>query len=158
MQLFEKWQSTKEAYDCFYQESEHLGLEVGTFLKYFCQANDTLKNAILKMFDSESDRFSISIKTAESVEDYPLAFKFKNANNEVWEFIIKDKQDENKTMRDFLEACECDSTTHSLEKQIDRAKQCLSFVKQYRENKRDCAVVIIDYLIVELLINGGFDD
>ncbi|MCQ2726248.1 hypothetical protein JT126_03755 [Helicobacter pylori] len=158
MQLFEKWQSVKDAYNSFYEESEHLGLEVVTFLKHFCEAHDTLKNAILKMFDSDSDRFSILVKTAESVENYPLAFKFKNASNEVWEFIVRDKQDENKTMRDFLEACERDSTTHSLEKQIERAKQCLSFVKQRRENKRDCAVIIIDYLITELLINGGFDD
>ncbi len=155
MQLFTKWQSAKEAYNSFYEESEHLGLEVITFLKNFCEANDTIKNAISKMFDSESDRFSISVKTAESVEDYPLAFKFKNAK--VWEFIVRDKQDENKTMRDFLEACERDNT-HLLVKQIERAKQCYSLVKQYRENKRDCAVVIIDYLIVELLVNGGFDD
>ncbi|MGL2559474.1 hypothetical protein ACOWON_04465 [Helicobacter pylori] len=158
MQLFEKWQSARDAYDIFYQEAEHLGLEVVTFLKHFCEENNTLTNAILKMFDSDSDRFSILVKTAESVEDYPLAFKFKNANNEVWEFVVRDKQDENKTMRDFLEACERDNTTHSLEKQIERANQCLSLVKQYRENKRDCAVVIIDYLIVELLVNGGFSD
>ncbi|WQZ84310.1 hypothetical protein KVM18_02330 [Helicobacter pylori] len=158
MQLFEKWQSARDAYNIFYQEAEHLGLEVVTFLKHFCKANDTLTNAIFKMFNSDSDRFSILVKTAESVEDYPLAFKFKNANSEVWEFVVRDKQDENKTMRDFLEACERDSTTHLLGKQIERAKQCLSLVKQYRENKRDCAVVIIDYLIVELLVNGGFDD
>ncbi|WP_187917786.1 hypothetical protein KVM08_05185 [Helicobacter pylori] len=158
MQLFEKWQSARDAYDIFYQESEHLGLEVVTFLKYFCEENDILMNAILKMFDSESDRFSILVKTAESVEDYPLVFKFKNFNDEVWEFVVRDKQDENKTMRDFLEACELDNTTHLLETQIERAKQCLSLVKQYRENKRDCAVVIIDYLIVELLVNGDFDE
>ncbi|MGL2681768.1 hypothetical protein ACQJ67_02905 [Helicobacter pylori] len=158
MQLFTKWQRAKEAYNSFYEESEHLGLEVITFLKNFCEANATIKNAILKMFDSESDRFSILVKTAESVEDYPLAFKFKNANGEVWEFIVRDRQDENKTMRDFLEACERDGTTHLLKKQIERSKQCLSFVIQYRENKRDCAVVIIDYLIVELFVNGGFDD
>ncbi|WRA40288.1 hypothetical protein KVJ61_05580 [Helicobacter pylori] len=149
MQLFEKWQS-------FYQEAEHLGLEVVTFLKHFCEENDTFTNAILKMFDTESDRFSILVKTAESVGDYPLAFKFKNANNEVWEFLVRENQDENKTMRDFLEACE--SATCLLGKPIERAKQCLSLVKQYRENKRDCAVVIIDYLIVELLVNGGFDE
>ncbi len=158
MQLFTKLQSAKEAYNSFYEESEHLGLEVITFLKNFCEANATIKNAILKMFDSDSDRFSILVKTAESVEDYPLVFKFENADHEVWEFIVRDKQDENKTMRDFLEACERDNTTHLLVKQIERAKQCYSLVKQYRENKRDCAVVIIDYLIVELLVNGGFDD
>ncbi|WRA02436.1 hypothetical protein KVM24_03580 [Helicobacter pylori] len=158
MQLFEKWQSFKEAYNSFYEESEHLGLEAVTFLKHFCEAKDTLKNAILKMFDSDSERFSILVRTAESVEDYPLVFRFKNDNDKVWDFIVKDKQDKNKTMRDFLEACERDNTTHLLEKQIERAKQCLLLVKQYRENKRDCAVVIVDYLIVELLVNGGFDD
>ncbi len=49
MQLFEKWQSAIEAYNSFYEESEHLGLEVATFLKHFSEANDTLKNAIFKM-------------------------------------------------------------------------------------------------------------
>ncbi|WP_459109056.1 hypothetical protein [Helicobacter pylori] len=158
MQLFEKWKSAREAYNSFYEESEHLGSEVATFLKHFCEANHILKNAILKMFDSDSERFSIFVKIAESIEDYPLVFKFKNDSDEVWEFIVRDKQDENKTMRDFLEACERDGTTHSLEKQIQRAKQCLLLVKQYRDNKRDCAVWIIDYLIVELLKEGGFDD
>ncbi|WQX48305.1 hypothetical protein KVK33_02475 [Helicobacter pylori] len=159
MKLFEKWESARDAYDSFYQESEHLGLEVVTFLKHFCEANDILTNVILKMFDSESDRFSILVKTAESVEDYPLVFKFKNSNGEAWEFVVENKQDENKTMRDFLEESDPDSATHLIGKQIERANQCLSLVKQYRENKRDdCAVVIIDYLIVELLVNGGFDD
>ncbi|GAA7707279.1 hypothetical protein JP0246_13550 [Helicobacter pylori] len=52
------------------------------------------------MFDSESERFSILVKTAESVEDYPLVFRFKNDSDEVWEFVVRDKQDENKTMRE----------------------------------------------------------
>ncbi len=159
MQLFKKWQSVTEAYNNFYEESEHLGLEVVTFLKHFCEANDTLRNAIFKMFDSESERFSILVKTAESIEDYPLVFKFKNeSNGEIWEFIVKDKQEQNKTMRDFIEACERDVSKQLLEKQINKAKECLLLVKQYRDNKRDCAVWIIDFLIVELLINGGFDD
>ncbi|MFT2607595.1 hypothetical protein [Helicobacter pylori] len=81
MQLFKKWQSFKDAYNSFYEESEHLGLEVTTFLKHFSEANDTLKNAILKMFDSESERFSILVKTAESVDDFPLVFRFKNDSN-----------------------------------------------------------------------------
>ncbi|WP_024774196.1 hypothetical protein [Helicobacter pylori] len=75
MQLFEKWQSVTDAYKSFYEEGEHLGLEVSIFLKHFCEA-----------------------------------------------------------------------------------KECLSLVKQYRDNKRDCAVWIIDFLIVELLKCGGFDD
>ncbi|GAA8083341.1 hypothetical protein Kazakh3173_03660 [Helicobacter pylori] len=156
MQLFEKWQSATEAYNSFYEEAEHLGLEVVTFLKHFSEANDTLKNAISKMFDSESERFSILVKTAESVEDYPLAFKFKNANNEVWEFIVRDKQKENKTMHDFLAECESNSKTHLLEKQIDRAEQCLSLVRSELVNFD--AYLIIQYLIVELLKCGGFDD
>ncbi|WP_154416376.1 hypothetical protein [Helicobacter pylori] len=159
MQLFEKWQSATDAYNTFYEEAEHLGLEVVTFLKHFCEANDTLTNAILKMFDSESERFSILVKTAESIEDYPLVFSFKNnSNGEIWEFVIRDKQDENKTMRDFIKVCDRDGKTHSLEKQINKAKEFLSLVKQYRDNKRDCVVWIIDFLIVELLVNGGFDD
>lgn len=156
MQLFEKWQSATEAYNSFYEESDHLGLEVVTFLKHFCEANDTLKNAIFKMFDSESDRFSILVKTAESIEDYPLVFKFKNDSDEVWEFIVRDKQNENKTMHEFLEECESNSKTHLLEKQIERAEQCLSLIRSELVNFD--AYLIIQYLIVELLKNGGFDD
>ncbi len=159
MQLFEKWQRVTEAYTDFYEEAEHLGLEVVTFLKHFCKINDTLNNAVLKMFNTACDGFSILVKTAESIDDFPLVFKFTNdSNGEVWEFIVRDKQDENKTMRDFIKVYERDSKTHSLEKQINKARECLLLVKQYRDNKRDCAVWIIDYLIVELLVNGGFDD
>ncbi|WP_129074070.1 hypothetical protein [Helicobacter pylori] len=159
MQLFEKWQSATETYNIFYEEAEHLGLEVVTFLKHFCKTNDCLYNAVLKMFDTACDGFSVFVKTADSIEDYPLVFRFKNdSNGEIWEFIVRDKQDENKTMCDFIEQCERDGKTHSLEKQINKAKECLSLVKQHRDNKRDCAVWIIDYLIVELLKGGGFDD
>ncbi len=157
MQLFEKWQSVTEAYNSFYEDSEHLGLEVATFLKHFSEANDTLSNAILKMFDSDSERFSILVKTAERVEDYPLVFKFKNdSNGEVWEFIVRDKQDENKTMHEFLEECESNNKTHLLKKQIERAEQCFSLVRSELVNFD--AYLIIQYLIVELLVNGGFDD
>ncbi|MFP6288496.1 hypothetical protein ACLGEW_07735 [Helicobacter pylori] len=157
MQLFDKWQSVTEAYKSFYEESEHLGLEVATFLKHFSEANDTLSNAIMKMFDSESERFSILVKTAESVENYPLVFRFKNdSNGEIWEFIVRDKQNGNKTMHEYLEACERDNTTHLLEKQIERAEQCLSLVRSELVNFD--AYLIIQYLIVELLIKGGFDD
>ncbi|WP_199491908.1 hypothetical protein [Helicobacter pylori] len=156
MQLFEKWKIATEAYNSFYEESEHLGLEVVTFLKRFSEANDTLSNAIFKMFDSESERFSILVKTAEIVDDFPLVFKFKNNNNEVWEFIVKDKQDENKTIHHFLEECESNSKTHLLGKQIERAEQCLSLIRSELVNFD--AYLIIQYLIVELLVNGGFDD
>ncbi len=59
-------------------------------------------------------------------------------------------------MHDFLEACERDNTTHSLEKQIKRAEQCLSFIRSELVNFD--AYLIIQYLIVELLKNGDFDD
>ncbi|NOK31582.1 hypothetical protein P740_008065, partial [Helicobacter pylori E48] len=129
MRLFEKWQSATEAYNSFYEESEHLGLEVVTFLKHFSEANDSFYNAILKMFDSKSDRFSILVKTAESVEDYPLVFRFKNESDEVWEFVVRDKQEENKTIHEYLEECESKGKTHLLEKQIKRAEQCLSLIR-----------------------------
>ncbi len=154
MKLFEKWQSVTEAYNSFYEESEHLGLEVVTFLKHFSESNDTLRNAIFKMFDSES--FSILVKTAESVEDYPLLFRFKNDSGKVWEFVVRDKQKENKTMHEFLEECESNSKTHLLKKQIERAEQCLSLVRSELVNFD--AYLIVQYLIVELLVNGGFDD
>ncbi len=157
MQLFEKWQEVTEAYNSFYEEAEHLGLEVVIFLKHFSEANDTLSNAILKMFDSESERFSILVKTAESVEDYPLVFRFKNdSNGEIWEFVVRDKQEQNKTIHEFLEECESNSKTHLLGKQIERAEQCLSLIRSELVNFD--AYLIIQYLIVELLVNGGFDD
>ncbi len=156
MQLFEEWQSVTEAYNSFYEESEHLGRAVVTFLKDFSGANDTLKNAIFKMLDSESERFSILVKTAESVEDYPLVFRFKNDSGKVWEFVVRDKQEENKTMHEFLEQCERDNTTHLLKKQIERAEQCLSLIRDKLVNFD--AYLIVQYLIVELLVNGGFDD
>ncbi|GAA8324904.1 hypothetical protein HpBT193_08030 [Helicobacter pylori] len=100
MQLFEKWQSATEAYNIFYEEAEHLGLEVVTFLKHFSEANDTLSNAIFKMFNTACDGFSILVKTAESIENYPLVFSFKDdSSGEIWKFIVRDKQDENKTMQ-----------------------------------------------------------
>ncbi len=96
------------------------------------------------------------VKTAESVEDYPLVFRFKNESDEVWEFIVKDKQKENKTIHDFLEECDSNSKTHLLGKQIERAEQCLSLIRSELVNFD--AYLIIQYLIVELLKNGGFDD
>ncbi|KNE08767.1 hypothetical protein [Helicobacter pylori] len=158
MQLFEKWENAKQAYNRFYEEAKYISIEVSIFLKSFNDIDNSLTKAVLKMFDNVSDRFSILVKTAESVDDYPLVFRFENDSEKVWEFIVRDKPDENKTMRDFLDACERDSKTQLLEKQIERAKQCLLLVKQHRDNKRDCAVWIIDFLIVELLISGGFDD
>ncbi len=156
MQLFEKWQSVTEAYNSFHEEAKNLGIAVADFLKRFSETNDSFYNAILKMFDSKSDRFSILVKTAESVDDFPLAFRFKNESDEVWEFVVRDKQEENKTMHEFLEESESKDKTHSLEKQIERAEQCLSLIRDKLVNFD--AYLIIQYLIVELLKNGGFDD
>ncbi len=102
MQLFEKWQSVTEAYNSFSEEHKILSREVSFFLEYLIQTNDSFKNAILKEFKGHCDGFSILIKEAESVEDFPLVFSFKNDSDEVWEFIVRDKQEENKTLRDFI--------------------------------------------------------
>ncbi len=156
MQLFDKWQSVTEAYESFNKEAKHLGRAVVDFLKDFSETNDSFKNAILKEFKGHCDGFSILVKTAESTEDYPLVFRFKNDSDEVWEFVVRDKQKENKTMHDFLEACERDNTTHLLKKQIERAEQCLSLIRSELINFD--AYLIMQYLIVELLKCGGFDD
>ncbi len=158
MQLFDKWQEVTEAYNSFNGEAKHLGRAVADFLKYFSETNDSFYKVILKMFKSDSGDFSILVKEAESVDDYPLVFKFKNINDdkEEWEFVVRDKQAENKTMHDFLEECESKNKTHSLEKQIERAEQCLSLIRSELVNFD--AYLIIQYLIVELLKNGGFDD
>ncbi|WP_237013395.1 hypothetical protein [Helicobacter pylori] len=157
MQLFDKWQSVTEAYDFFHEEANHLGRVVADFLKDFSETNDSFNNAISKIFNGNCDGYSILVKEAQSVEDYPLVFKFKNANNNhIWEFIVSDKQEENQTMHEFIEKCESKGKTHLLEKQIERAEQCLSLIRDKLENFD--AYLIIQYLIVELLKNGGFDD
>ncbi len=93
MQLFEKWQSATEAYNSFNQEYKVLASEVPFFLEYLSRTNDSFKNAFLKKFKAHCDGFSILIKEAESVDDYPLVFKFKNINDnkDAWEFIVRDK-------------------------------------------------------------------
>ncbi len=133
MQLFEKWQSVTEAYNSFYEESEYLGLEVVTFLKHFSEANDTLKNAILKMFKSDSGGFSILVKTAESVDDF--VFKFRNINDDKdeWEFIVRDKQEENQTIHEYLKSIQHEDKDHAFIKQIERAGECRAFMKQNAE-------------------------
>ncbi|MEE9093040.1 hypothetical protein VXM97_00005, partial [Helicobacter pylori] len=146
-----------EAYESFNDEAKHLGRAVADFLKDFSETNDSFNNAISKIFNGNCDGFSILVKEAESVEDYPLVFKFKNANNNhVWEFIVKETQEENQTMHEFIEECESKGKTHLLEKQIERAEQCLSLIRDKLVNFD--AYLIIQYLIVELLKNGGFDE
>ncbi len=162
MKLFHKWQDATEAYNSFYEESEHLGRAVATFLKHFCEINDTLNNAIFKMFDSKSERFSILVKTAESVDDYPLVFKFKNINDDKdgWEFIVRDKQEENKTLLEYLKSIQHEDKDHVSIKQIERAGECRAFMKQngQKAGVSPDAMLVVEYLIVELLVNGGFDD
>ncbi|WQS34888.1 hypothetical protein KVF10_02915 [Helicobacter pylori] len=157
MQLFDKWQSVTEAYDFFHAEAKYLGRAVADFLKDFSETNNSFNKAISKIFNGNCDGYLILVKEAQSVEDYPLVFKFKNANNNhVWEFAVKDKQEENQTMHEFLEKCESKVKTHLLEKPIERAEQCLSLIRDKLVNFD--AYLIIQYLIVELLKNGGFDD
>ncbi|WP_231217898.1 hypothetical protein [Helicobacter pylori] len=90
MQLFEKWKSATEAYNSFYEEVKCLGVEVSMFLKSFNDIDNSLTKAILKMLNDACDRFSILVKTAESVEDYPLVFSFKNdSNGEIWNLLLE---------------------------------------------------------------------
>ncbi len=162
MQLFDKWQSVTEAYKSFNEEYKILAKEVSFFLEYLIQTNDSFKNAIFKMFDSESDGFSILAKEAESVEDFPLVFKFRNINddNDEWEFIVRDKQEENQTLLKYLKSIQYEDKDHLSIKQIDRAGELRSFMKQNGEKAgvSSNAMLIVEYLIVELLKNGGFDD
>ncbi len=162
MKLFEKWQSVTEAYNSFNGEYKILANEVSFFLEYLVRTDDSFKNALLKKFKGHCDGFSILIKEAESVDDFPLVFKFKNINNsnDEWEFIVRDKQEENKTMHEYLKSIQHEDKDHSLIKQIERAGECRSFMKQNAEKAgvSTDAMLIIEYLIVELLKNGGFDD
>ncbi len=162
MKLFEKWQSAMEAYNSFNGEYNILAKEVSFFLEYLTQTNDSFKNALFKKFKGHCDGFLILIKEAESVWDYPLVFKFKNINNDndEWEFIVRDKQEENKTMHEYLKSIQHEDKDHALIKQIERAGECRAFMKQNTEKAgvSTDAMLIVEYLIVELLKNGGFDD
>ncbi|MGL2908080.1 hypothetical protein ACQKBP_08120 [Helicobacter pylori] len=161
MQLFDKWNDVTEAYEFFHVEAKHLGRAVADFLKDFSETNDSFNSAISKIFNGNCDGYSILVKEAESVEDYPLVFKFKNANNEdTWEFIVKETQEENKTIREYLKSIQYEDKDHSLTKQIERAGECRAFMKQQGEKAEvsNDAMLIVEYLIVELLKNGGFDD
>ncbi len=162
MKLFEKWQSVTEAYNSFNGEYKILAKEVSFFLEYLTQTNDSFKNALLKKFKGHCDGFSILLKEAESVDDFPLVFKFKNINDDkdAWEFIVRDKQEENKTMHEYLKSIQHEDKDHALIKQIERAVECRAFMKQNAEKAgvSTDAMLIVEYLIVELLKNGGFDD
>ncbi|MBH0293952.1 hypothetical protein [Helicobacter pylori] len=160
MKLFNKWNDIVEAHDSFSGECHILAKEVSFFLEYLLTIDESFKNAILKMFKNNSDRFSILVKEAESAWDYPLVFKFTSENDkeDAWEFIVKDKQSENQTMREFLKSIQDQDKDHSLIKQIERAGECISFMKQQGEKAEvsNDAMAIIEYLIVELLKDGGF--
>ncbi len=162
MQLFDKWQSVTEAYDFFHAEANHLGRAVADFLKDFSETNDSINNAISKIFNGNCDGYSILVKEAESAWDSFLVFKFRNENdnNDTWEFIVKDKKKENQTMHEYLKSIQHEDKDHSLTRQIARAGECRSFMKQNGEKAgiSSDAMLIVEYLIVELLKNGGFDD
>ncbi len=162
MKLFKKWQSVTEAYNSFNGEYKILAKEVSFFLEYLIQTNDSFKNAILKMFKSDSGGFSILLKEAESVDNFPLVFKFKNINDDKdeWEFVVRDKQEENKTMLEYLKSIQHKDKDHVSIKQIERASECRAFMKQNGQKAGVSydAMLIVEYLIVELLVNGGFDD
>ncbi len=162
MQLFEKWKSATEAYNSFTEEYKILASEVSFFLEYLAQTNDSFKNALLKKFKAHCDGFSILVKEAESVEDYPLVFKFKNINDDkdAWEFIVRDKQEENKTLIQYLKSIQHKDKDHALIKQIERSSESLAFMKQNAEKAGVSAdaMLIVEYLIVELLKNGEFGD
>ncbi len=135
MQLFDKWQEATEAYNSFNGEAKHLGIAVVDFLKEFSETNNSFKNAIVKKFKGHCDGFSILIKEAQSVEDYPLVFVFRNAtnHNDTWEFIVKDKQEENQTMLQYLKSIQHEDKNHVSIKQIERAGECRAFMKQNGE-------------------------
>ncbi len=162
MKLFEKYQEATEAYNSFSEEYHILAKEVSFFLEYLIQTNDSFKHAILKEFKGHCGSFSILVKEAESVDDYPLVFIFRNAtnHNDTWEFIVKDKQEENQTMLEYLKSIQHEDKDHALIKQIERAGECRAFMKQNAEKAgvSSDAMLIVEYLIVELLKNGGFDD
>ncbi len=89
-------------------------------------------------------------------------FKFKNINddNDEWEFIVRDKQKENKTLLEYLKSIQHEDKDHAFIKQIERAGECRAFMKQngQKAGVSSDAMLIVEYLIVELLKNGGFDD
>ncbi|MGL2475246.1 hypothetical protein ACOWMQ_07860 [Helicobacter pylori] len=160
MNLFDKWNDAVETYNRFREEYKILAKEVSFFLEYLLTTNDSFKNAILKMFKDHCDGFSILVKEAETIDDYPLVFKFKSINDkeDAWEFIVKDKQEENQTIREFLKSIQYEEKDHSLTKQIERASECRAFMKQQGEKAEvsNDAMLIVEYLIVELLKDGGF--
>ncbi|WP_187847263.1 hypothetical protein [Helicobacter pylori] len=75
-------------------------------------------------------------------------------------FTDKDKQEENQTMHEFLKSIQHEDKDHSLTRQIARAGECRSFMKESGEKAgiSSEAMLIVEFLIVELLKNGGFDD
>ncbi|WQS07849.1 hypothetical protein KVE43_05995 [Helicobacter pylori] len=63
-------------------------------------------------------------------------------------------------MREFLKSIQHEDKDHSLTKQIARAGECRSFMKESARKAEisNDAMIIVEYLIVELLKNGEFDD
>ncbi|MGN8378474.1 hypothetical protein ACR9J4_08020, partial [Helicobacter pylori] len=72
MGLFEAWEEATKWFSIYKTNAERLGREVSTFLKDFSESDESIKNAIDKKLGNGCDGFSILVKTAEIIEDYPL--------------------------------------------------------------------------------------
>ncbi|WP_202146167.1 hypothetical protein [Helicobacter pylori] len=144
MVLFEAWDEAVEWFSIYKTNAERLGSEVSTFLKEFSESDDSIKNAIEKKLNG-CDGFSILVKTAEIVEDYPLAFKFRSLDKvHAWEFIVKEiKSDIERENKRLIE-------------QIKRLKKIRHQLEKHKEKPSDEAMFILESLVVELFREGAF--
>ncbi|WRA13598.1 hypothetical protein KVL58_02295 [Helicobacter pylori] len=145
MGLFEAWNEAIEWFAIYKTNAERLGAEVSTFLKDFSERDESIKNAIEKKLGNGCDGFSILVKTAEIVEDYPLVFKFRSLDkSSAWEFIVKDiKSDIERENKRLIE-------------QIKRLKKVRHQLEKHKEKPSDEAMAILESLIVELFREGAF--
>ncbi|QQW61839.1 hypothetical protein [Helicobacter pylori] len=146
MDLFEAWDEAVSWFSIYKTNAERLGGEVSTFLKDFSQSDDSIKNAIDKKIGNGCDGFSILVKTAEIIEDYPLVFKFRSLDkSNAWEFIVKEiKSDIERENKRLIE-------------QIQRLKKIRHQLEKHKENPSDEAMLILESLIVELFREGAFE-
>ncbi|WRA90310.1 hypothetical protein E5L41_04180 [Helicobacter pylori] len=145
MGLFEAWDEATEWFSIYKTNAERLGREVADFLKEFSESDESIKNAIEKKLNG-CDGFSILVKTAEIVEDYPLVFKFRSLDKaNAWEFIVKEiKSDIERENKRLIE-------------QIKRLKKIRCQLEKRKERPSDEAMFILDSLIVELFREGAFE-